>query len=124
MFISKESIFSTLFYTALLTSAISAIPALQVWVSLSYFQVFVLFLLGVGANLLFYCLLKAYSYCDASALAPFRYLELTPSVALSYLLFGEMPSQSLILGALIIVPSTFFILYREFEREKIYRLNQ
>lgn len=112
-FITKESTLATLFYTALFTMILGAIPAYQVWTPLSGNQILLLCLLGGGANLLLYCLLKAFSYIDAAALAPFRYVELIPSVGFGYFLFGDIPSTAVFIGALIIIPSTLFIIYKE-----------
>jgi S-adenosylmethionine uptake transporter len=46
-------------------------------------------------------------------MSPYRYLELLSSAIIAYIIFGEVPSTSTIYGALIIVPSTFFIIYSE-----------
>ena len=45
-------------------------PPPQVWVPVTRSQVGLLGLLGMGANLLLFCLLKAFSLVDASALGP------------------------------------------------------
>lgn len=112
-FVAKESTLATLFYTAFFTMLLGAIPAYYVWTPLSGTQLLLTFALGIGANLLLYCLLKAFAYADAAALAPFRYAELVPSVSLGYFLFGEIPAFAVFIGALIIIPSTFFIIYKE-----------
>ena len=46
-------------------------------------------MLGAGANLLLYCLLKSFSLVDASALAPFRYTELMFSAAVGRGLYSS-----------------------------------
>jgi len=50
---------------------------------------------------------------DVMAIFSYRYLGLLSSSIIAYIIFGEVPSTSTIYGALIIVPSTFFIIYSE-----------
>lgn len=112
-FVIQETMISMLFYSAIIT-AIFAFPfALQYWVTPTTFELFMMFLLGAGANLLLFFLLKAFSLTDATALAPYRYFELIISGIMSYIVFNELPNETTILGAIIIIPSTLFIIYSE-----------
>ena len=117
-FIVKETMLGMLFYSALVTTVLSAIPTYYVWHTPTLQQLGVLAALGVGANLLLYCLLKAFSLMDASALAPFRYFELVLSVVFGFLIFEELPGWGTALGTLIIIPSTFFVARYELKRRK------
>ena len=71
-----------------------------------------------GANLLLYCLLKSFSLVDASALAPFRYIELLWSAVIGALLFAEVPATSTLVGAAVIIPSTLYIVWAENKKSK------
>ena len=113
VFVGKESFWAMIFYTALFTTCITAYPALTSWVAPTMSQYGLLALLGAGANGLLYCLLKSFSMVDASALAPFRYTELMFSATVGFLLFGEIPASSTLLGALIIIPSTLYVVWKE-----------
>lgn len=115
-FVVKETMLGMLFYSALVTTLLSAIPTYYVWHTPTLQQLGVLAALGIGANLLLYCLLKAFSLMDASALAPFRYFELVLSVVFGFLIFEELPGWGTALGTLIIVPSTFFVARYELKR--------
>ena len=86
VFVGKESFWAMIFYTALFTTLFCAIPAMGVWVAPTQMQLILLALLGGGANALLYALLKSFSMVDASALAPFRYVELIWSAAVGALL--------------------------------------
>ena len=70
-------------------------------------------ILGAGANLLLFCLLKSFSLVDASALAPFRYTELMWSAAVGFLVFGEIPAATTLIGAAVIIPSTLYVVWAE-----------
>ena len=75
-------------------------------------------LLGAGANVLLYCLLKSFSLVDASALAPFRYTELMWSAAVGFLVFGEIPAVSTLIGAAVIIPSTLYVVWAENQKSE------
>jgi len=76
-----------------------------------------LFLLGSGANFLLYCLLKGFALVDASILAPFRYVELMFSALLGFLVFAEIPAASTVIGAIVIIPSTLYVVYFEAKKK-------
>ncbi len=118
-FVVKESMLAMLFYTALITMALGIIPTLFIWKTPSMSQLFFLFLIGCGGNLLLFCLLKAFAAMEASALAPFRYVELILSAGLGIVVFNEIPTLALCLGTLIIVPCTLFLIYAETKTKPI-----
>ena len=117
-FVSKESMLAMLFYTALFTTLIGLGPAIMVWKPVLNHELFILILLGAGANLLLFFLLKAFTYAEASALAPFRYVELIFSGLVGFFIFHEIPTFSLCLGALIIIPTTIYIVREETKGEE------
>jgi S-adenosylmethionine uptake transporter len=111
--VDEESRITMLLYFALVTSAISLIPALLVWKTPTPHECFMLFLLGVGGNLIQYFIFKSYSATDLSALSPFRYTEFLFSAYFAFVFFGEVPGMNVLIGALILIPSTFFLAYSE-----------
>lgn len=117
-YVMKETMLSMLFYTALVTMLLGVGPAMYYWKAPTLQQWGLFLCLGCGANLLLYCLLKAFSSVDASALSPFRYFELVMAGITGYLFFKEIPAMSTIIGAVVIIPSTLFIIYYETKREK------
>ena len=50
---------------------------------------------------------------DATALAPYRYIELVVSAIIAYIVFREVPSETTLIGSLVVIPSTLFIIYSE-----------
>ena len=121
VFVGKESFWAMIFYTALFTTMIAAYPAYLSWVQPTPLQIGLLAVLGAGANLLLYCLLKSFSLVDASALAPFRYTELLWSAAIGAILFSEIPARSTLLGAMVIIPSTMYVVWAESRRPNVER---
>jgi S-adenosylmethionine uptake transporter len=117
-FVVQEGMLVMLFYTGLFTMLLGIVPTYFVWQVPSMHQLGLFFILGCGANLLLYCLLKGFENADASALAPFRYTELLISAAMGYLFFAEIPSKYTWLGAAIIVPSSFIVVYSEMRKSR------
>jgi len=116
--IAYEPPLTMLFYFALGTSVAGVIPAVWVWQTPTGIELLCLFGLGLGGNLILYCLLKAFAAVDVSALAPYRYLELIFAALFGYLLFGELITLFTLLGAVIIIPSTFAVAYFEIHQSK------
>ncbi|WP_341756488.1 MULTISPECIES: DMT family transporter [unclassified Candidatus Tisiphia] len=112
-FVVKESMISMLFYSALVTSLLSIPPSIMYWKTPNISEFILLFILGSGGGLISFFLLKAFSLVDATAIAPYRYLELIISALAGYLVFNEMPENSTLYGALIVIPATLFIIYSE-----------
>ncbi len=111
--VAKESMVTMLFYSALVTTILSACPTYLVWQSPTSHQLCLLVVSGIGSNLVIYLLLKALTSMEASALAPFRYLEFLMSVVFGFLFFQELPSLYILLGTAIIIPTTIFVGFYE-----------
>ncbi len=118
-FVSSESILAMLFFSNLFTMIISVFTLFFAWITPSTSDLLLLSLLGLGANGILYCILKAFTYVNASALAPYRYLELMVSFVFGYYLFNEFPSYNLWLSAAIIIPSTFYIAWQQCKQNNI-----
>ena len=63
-------------------------------------------------------MLKAFAATDISALAPYRYVELFFAGGFGFVLFGEIPTIMTLIGAAIIVPSTFTIAIYETNKQR------
>lgn len=107
-----------LFYFALGTTLAAFIPALYVWKTPTVTELFWLFCLGGGANLIQVCLFRAFAATEASALAPFRYTELIFVTLFGWLFFQTFPSKSTLLGAVFIISSTLYMTYAELRKRK------
>lgn len=116
--VSQDSVLTMLFYFAVGTTFIGVVPALLVWQAPAVSEFIWLFCLGGGANLILYCLLKAFAATDISALQPYRYIEIFFATGFGFLLFGEIPTIMIVLGAAIIIPSTFTIAIYETRKNK------
>jgi drug/metabolite transporter (DMT)-like permease len=69
--------------------------------------------LGLLASFQQFFLAESHRYADASALAPFHYLAIPIGVAFGVILFNETITAKFLVGAIIIVASNYYILFRE-----------
>lgn len=112
-FIVKESMLSMLFYSALVTALLALPTTITYWKMPTTHELLLLFILGASANLILFFILKAFALAEITALAPYRYLELILSSIGAYLIFDELPSRATLIGALILIPATLFVIYSE-----------
>ena len=110
-YVVQESMLSMLFYSNVVAAVLVLYPTVQVWCKPPLAVWIWLFILGVGSNLILYCLLRAFAWADASWLAPFRFLEFFISLAVGYVCFAELPPAASYWGAAFIIPCTLFVTY-------------
>ena len=101
------------FVGAGIIGAASAVPG---WVQPSPADLMLMFLLGIVAMACFVCITKALSIAPASLLAPFQYVSIVWAVILGWLIWGDAPSASIVVGSAIIVASGLVVFYRERRR--------
>lgn len=118
LLIEDESLLSMLFYSGLGTAVLGLVPALLTWETPTFQELFFLLLLGVGGSLILFCLLKAFSATEVSALQSFRYTEFVLSGVFGLMIFQEWPTYSTLLGAAIIIPATLYIAAFETRQQK------
>ncbi|WP_108395560.1 DMT family transporter [Devosia submarina] len=64
---------------------------------------------GVGQLLLTSC----YRYADMSVIAPFEYVSLILTIIIGFVVFSDIPTPTMLIGALIIVASGIAVILRE-----------
>jgi drug/metabolite transporter (DMT)-like permease len=111
--VGEENRSTMLLYFAIVTSVLTIFPAMLVWISPTPYEYIMLFLLGAGGNGIQYFLFKALRETELSALAPFRYLEFLFSATFAFVFFSEIPGINVLIGAIILVPSTLYLAYTE-----------
>jgi drug/metabolite transporter (DMT)-like permease len=111
---STESPGSMLIYGSLLATVVLApgVPFVWVWPSAGS-VVFALLLMGIAGGISHWLLILANRRAPATLLAPFSYVQLLSMIASGYLVFGDVPGPSTLVGAVIIVASGLYVLYRE-----------
>lgn len=108
-FVTKEPMMVMLFYSNLITLALSFIAFGGINLNIGWFNLLLMLVLGIGANGILYCVLKAFSYINASSLSPYRYLELIISFWIGYIVFNESLTAKFAVGASVIICTTLYV---------------
>jgi len=69
--------------------------------------------LGLNTALAFYCMARAYRETPVSVVAPFEYTYIIWAVVFGYLIWGEVPKSSSVIGVALLIASGFYIFRRE-----------
>lgn len=101
------------FYFFVLASALSFCTIIFGW-HMPDAQDLALFVLagilgGVGQILLTEC----YRYADTSVIAPFEYTTMVWALLFGWVVFGDLPTPTILLGAAIVAATGLFIVWRE-----------
>jgi drug/metabolite transporter (DMT)-like permease len=110
---AREDPWTSLFYTALFGAIVFSMIVPFYWQPLSTFTITLMAALSVMATLAQWLLIKALSFGEASLLAPIGYIALIFATLWGFLLFGDLPDQWTVIGALVIVASGVYVWSRE-----------
>lgn len=115
--VATESTYNMLFYFAFGTTVCAALPAFYFWQTPNLYELGLLVLLGIGANLIQVCIIRAFTATDASALMPFRYVEFIFTSLVGFMLFAEIPTVITLFGVVLIIAGTAYLSYYESRRK-------
>jgi drug/metabolite transporter (DMT)-like permease len=68
---------------------------------------------GICGGIAQILLTESYRHADMSVVAPFEYTSLIFSIAIGYFVFADPPTWHVLVGGLIVVGSSLFVIYRE-----------
>ena len=113
-FLSRsDSIISLVFSLHLGMGIVATLVLPWVWIPMSWLEVAqlgLLALIAMGAHVLF---TAAFARADVSALAPFEYTSLLWATIIGYLLWRDIPSTEVWIGAAIIIACGLYVVHRE-----------
>jgi drug/metabolite transporter (DMT)-like permease len=95
------------------TFVFGAVFAPFVWITPQWSHVGIFLVAGVVSVCGLLCANRALTLAPASVLAPYKYTAILLAALFGYLVFGDIPSVSTIIGAIIIVASGLYIFMRE-----------
>jgi drug/metabolite transporter (DMT)-like permease len=106
------------YFTALLVVVSSIAFFFEEWTMPSILDFFYLSMVGISGSIANLFMTTAYRRADASLITPLKYLSVLSAIFFGYYIFSEIPSVSTIIGAIIIIISTFVIFKREQVKNK------
>jgi drug/metabolite transporter (DMT)-like permease len=83
------------------------------WAWPTPFQLMILIASGVIGGLAHIFLTSSYHYAPASLVAPLDYTTMIWAYVLGYVLFGELPTITVYIGAIVVAASGLFVIWRE-----------
>jgi drug/metabolite transporter (DMT)-like permease len=108
-----ETTASIVFYFSLSATVISLATVPFGWVTPGPGDAVVLLAIGVLGGAAQICLTQSYRHAPASLLASFDYLTMLWSVAIGYVVFSEVPTRAVLIGAAIVIAAGLFVIWRE-----------
>jgi drug/metabolite transporter (DMT)-like permease len=112
-FKSTESTASLMLYPQLGMSLTGLLMVNYFWVTPTMFDLALFALAGLFGSIGVMCLTHAFRMAPAAAIAPFEYTALVWATLLGYLVWGELPDRYTLVGALVVIASGLYIIYRE-----------
>ncbi|MBB4185012.1 S-adenosylmethionine uptake transporter [Sinorhizobium terangae] len=83
------------------------------WPAMSWTSFLLLMVAGFCGGVAQILLTESYRHADMSTIAPFEYTSIVLGIAVGYLLFGDMPTGTMLAGTAIVVSAGIFIIFRE-----------
>jgi drug/metabolite transporter (DMT)-like permease len=112
----KDSSETTLFYLMLFMCLFSLGPSLLNWRAPSFDDLGRLMIVGGLYTALQLFLIEAYTYAEASYIAPFKFSRFPLNILAGFLLFFEIPQAFTLLGGGLILLSNIMLIYSESQK--------
>jgi drug/metabolite transporter (DMT)-like permease len=108
-----EATGTIVFYFSLTSTLMALISLPFGWVAPQPSEAVLLVSMGLLGGVGQIMMTAAYRHADAATVASFDYVSMLWGVSFGFLLFGEVPSHSVIVGGAIVVGAGIFIIFRE-----------
>ncbi|NTJ41736.1 DMT family transporter [Agrobacterium larrymoorei] len=100
-------------YFSLTGSLISAVSLPFDWAWLDWKQTSLLVSCGIAGGIAQILLTESYRHAEVSTIAPFEYSSILFGIVVSYILFGDVPTVTMLIGTSIVISAGIFIIFRE-----------
>jgi drug/metabolite transporter (DMT)-like permease len=110
---ASETTSSIVFYFSLICALIGLATWPFGWVTPTWPEFAALVIIGIFGGLAHILLTESYRHAPASLVAPFDYTSMLWALLLGFVVFGELPSALVYLGAAIIAGAGLFVIWRE-----------
>ncbi len=111
--IHTESIPAIVFYFSLTSTLLSLLTLPFGWVWPTPTQAAILVLAGVLGGLGQALLTSSYRFAETGVIAPFEYVSMLLALLIGYFIFAEIPTVTMLYGAILIIIAGLFIIWRE-----------
>ncbi|MEH7829198.1 DMT family transporter [Gemmobacter denitrificans] len=108
-----EDLRTSLLYSALFGTLVTSLMMPGIWQPIAPADLWKFALVGGLGSFAQFCLIRAFTMAEASAIAPFGYLGIVFATGWGIVLFDEWPDGPTILGALVIIGAGLYVWHRE-----------
>jgi drug/metabolite transporter (DMT)-like permease len=100
-------------YFSIFSTLVSLLTIPFGWVMPTPIEAVALLAIGILGGIGQVLMTESFRHADASLLAPFDYVSMIWALAISVVIFGTLPTGTMLAGAMIVVAAGLFVLYRE-----------
>ena len=111
--VRTEQTSAIVFYFSLTATLLSLFTIPFGWVVPTPLEAMLLVMAGLLGGTAQIFLTSAYRYADASVIAPFDYASMLFALAIGYMIFDEVPTGTMLLGATLVISAGIIIILRE-----------
>lgn len=111
--VQTERTHTIVLYFSLSASVFSLATLPFGWSALGWEALGLLAMAGFCGGVAQLLLTASYRYADVSTIAPFEYTSIVLGLMVGYFLFGDIPTQAMLVGTAIVVSAGIFIILRE-----------
>ena len=110
---AADSTLTTLLHTFGVGSVLISLALPFVWVAPTSSECVVFAAAGVLGFAAHFSIVRSLELADASRVAPLNYVRLVWAIGIGFVVFGDLPEATTVVGGAIIVASGLYVLYRE-----------
>ncbi|PYE84516.1 DMT family transporter [Pseudoroseicyclus aestuarii] len=108
-----ESTAAIVFWFSITATMLSLLTLPFGWVWPTPAEAAMLVMAGISGGIAQILMTSSYRYADASVIAPFDYVSMLLAIVIGYLVFSEVPTGPMLVGAAIIITAGVLIILRE-----------
>ena len=115
---STEPVWLISFFFSFSIAILGLFSLFQGWVMPNFLDLFLLSMVGILGGLANLWLSQSYKYSEVSLVTPLKYLALVFAIIFGYFIWSEVPTIKTLMGALLVIVSSFIIFRREMTLKK------
>ena len=110
---TTEPVWLISFFFSFSIAILGLLSLFQGWVMPNFLDLFLLSMVGILGGLANLWLSQSYKYSEVSLVTPLKYLALVFAIIFGYFIWSEVPTIKTLMGALLVILSSFIIFRRE-----------
>ncbi len=110
---TTEPVWLISFFFSFSIAVLGLLSLFQGWIMPNFLDLFLLSMVGILGGFANLWLSQSYKYSEVSLVTPLKYLALVFAIIFGYFIWSEVPTLKTLMGALLVILSSFIIFRRE-----------